>query len=155
MRRTAFDEAGGFDEKLKRGEDIAFCINAAARSEVYYYAPVLFRYRRHPESSTSRANRSGERYKEELLFHEWALRYMRQNPGMEKFTARAEDNYHAALHAAAALSPWPISRYVVFRGLGVFPGLRAKRGWRLLMDCFLPFSFSRRLSAWISRRIGV
>ena len=53
VRREAFAEAGGFDERMRHGEDWDFCFRLALHRRIAFVPEVLAEYRRHG-SNTSR-----------------------------------------------------------------------------------------------------
>jgi glycosyltransferase involved in cell wall biosynthesis len=59
VRRSAYEELGGFDTRLACAEDWEMWVRVASRFPVYYEAQPLACYRMHSDSNTGRNLRSG------------------------------------------------------------------------------------------------
>jgi glycosyltransferase involved in cell wall biosynthesis len=60
VRRTAYEQLGGFDERLRCAEDYEMWVRVAGRFEVWYEPTTLAAYRRHDDSNTGRHLRGAE-----------------------------------------------------------------------------------------------
>lgn len=52
IRRDVFDDVGGFDTRLKNGEDWEFCLRVARKYQVGFVAEALVNYRNHGGNAT-------------------------------------------------------------------------------------------------------
>jgi len=77
IRRKVLDEVGGFEESF-RGlyEDQALCAKVCLSWPVYAARDCWYRYRQHPGSACSVAERSGTRGPTRLVFLEWLAGYL-------------------------------------------------------------------------------
>lgn len=154
VRREIFLHVGGFEENLRRGEDIALWVKIAAIYPILYDDRILFRYRRHSASSTSRSRLQGLKEQWELEFHCWLLAFIQSQPGLRRLHPVAEISYHNALRRYAIRQGWWRSRILVSKGLVRFPSLLRRRLWWLLLDWILPFNLSKRIESKIGRLVS-
>jgi glycosyltransferase involved in cell wall biosynthesis len=77
IRREVLDEVGNFEESF-RGlyEDQALCAKVCLRWPVYAAADCWYRYRQHPGSACSIAERTGTRGATRLVFLDWLASYL-------------------------------------------------------------------------------
>jgi GT2 family glycosyltransferase len=59
VRRAVYERLGGFDERIRYGEDWEMWVRVAARYPVWYEPRALAAYRVHPESISGRTHRTG------------------------------------------------------------------------------------------------
>ncbi|MEP7150038.1 MAG: glycosyltransferase family A protein [Acidobacteriota bacterium] len=90
VSRRAFDDVGGFDTRMKVGEDWDFCYRVARRFKVGFVAEPLVNYRSHPAA----AHRNVENMElGMLLFYEKAF----ADPGVAHLRNRAYGNFHKVM----------------------------------------------------------
>jgi glycosyltransferase involved in cell wall biosynthesis len=150
FRKDAFVEVGGLEEGLRRGEDIALSLKIAARYPILYDDRVLFRYRRHPNSSTSRSNRSGERARWDLDFNRWCLNFVMGEPGAAGAREEAERQFINSLHRWASQAGWWRSRLLV-RAKLIEANLFRRYWWWWMLDLIMPFRTARKLATRLRR----
>ena len=92
VRRTAFEEAGGFDSRLKCGEDWDLCYRIARRYKVGFVSEPLVNYRSHGGA----AHRNVENMELGMgMFYEKA--FATDDAGVKTLKRRAYGNYHRVL----------------------------------------------------------
>lgn len=90
VNRTAFEEIGGFDTRIKCGEDWDFCYRSARKFKVGFVAEPLVHYRSH----NAAAHRNvGEMERGMSLFYEKAF----ADPTVAHLRRRAYGNFHKVL----------------------------------------------------------
>ena len=77
VRREVLERIGGFEEGF-RGlyEDQAFCAKICLESPVFASSECWYRYRQHPDSACSVAQRTGQRRSARLVFLNWLKAYL-------------------------------------------------------------------------------
>jgi glycosyltransferase involved in cell wall biosynthesis len=151
--RSVVDAVGGFDERLRRAEDVALWIAVATDHPTAFDPEVLTHYRRHDASSTSRATGDGTLASAELAFGRWLLRWAAARPDLAPLLPAAARVLHGYAHDAAAganpvVARWRVTKLV----LGERPARR--RWWAVGLDWLLPLPASRRVAARLDR-VGV
>lgn len=90
VTRTAFDAVGGFDERMKVGEDWDFCYRIARRFNVGFVSEALVNYRSHAGA----AHRNVENMEHGMLmFYEKAF----ADPEVAGLRRRAYGNFHKVM----------------------------------------------------------
>jgi glycosyltransferase involved in cell wall biosynthesis len=92
VRREAFDAAGGFDERMKCGEDWDFCYRVALRYKVGFVPEPLVNYRSHPAAAHRNV---GEMERGMGLFYEKA--FAAGGPEVLRLRRRALGNFYRIL----------------------------------------------------------
>lgn len=146
LNKAAYEEVGGLEEGLRRGEDIALSLKIASRYPIVYDDRPLFLYRRHPGSSTSRANRSGDRAGWDLDFGRWVLHFVRREGIGGRAELAAEVQFINALHRFLDGQGRLSSRRSLARGLREEGLLRRHLIW-FALDLVLPDRPARRVAA--------
>ena len=92
VSRQAFDRVGGFDTRMKVGEDWDFCYRVAQRFKIGFVAEPLVNYRRH----NAAAHRNVENMERGMLmFYEKA--FATSDPEILKLRRRAYGNFHKVM----------------------------------------------------------
>src|SRR6185295_16601263 len=92
VSRQAFDRVGGFDTRMKVGEDWDFCYRVAQLFKIGFVAEPLVNYRRH----NSAAHRNVENMERGMLmFYEKA--FATDDPEILKLRRRAYGNFHRVM----------------------------------------------------------
>lgn len=92
VRRDVFDEVGGFDERLKNGEDWEFCLRVALKYKVGFVAEPLVNYRNHGENATKNI---AEMERSTLLA--WAKAFDTTDEKIRRLRRRSYGNLHKVL----------------------------------------------------------
>ncbi|HET6890386.1 MAG TPA: glycosyltransferase family A protein [Pyrinomonadaceae bacterium] len=92
VSRKAFDHVGGFDTRMKVGEDWDFCYRVARLFKIGFVAEPLVNYRNH----NAAAHRNVENMERGMLmFYEKA--FATDDPGVLKLRRRAYGNFHKVM----------------------------------------------------------
>ena len=145
IKKEVFERGIAFPKELRRGEDIAFFLLVNQHFAVFYDAAPIFKYRRHADSSTLRAVKSGDFYEMELAFYKWLLEFSRNSGSTQIERMGGKIYYRQAGTTFTEMQLGYIkSRKNLYRRLteGKLP-----RFFKLffLLDCLLPIKFSKRI----------
>jgi glycosyltransferase involved in cell wall biosynthesis len=145
LRREAVVAVGGFEEGLRRGEDIALWIELAADHPSAYDPEVLVDYRRHPGSATSRATLAGVAAADDLAFARWAVAFVAGRPDLSGLRPVAARMLHGIAHRSVqGLGPLTARRRIT--GIVLGPGGARSRWWAVGLDWVLPLRTARRVA---------
>ena len=92
VKRDVLDDVGGFDTRLKNGEDWEFCLRVARKYKVGFVAETLVNYRNHGVSAT---NNLAEMERSTAIA--WAKAFDTKDPDILKLRRRSYGNLHKAL----------------------------------------------------------
>jgi glycosyltransferase involved in cell wall biosynthesis len=92
VSRKAFDQVGGFDTRMKVGEDWDFCYRVARLFKVAFVAEPLINYRNHKAASHRNVDNMERGM---LLFYEKA--FATDDPEILKLRRRAYGNFHKVM----------------------------------------------------------
>ena len=145
VRRSVYEELGGFDDRLACAEDWEMWVRLAARFPVYYEERPLACYRLHDDSNTGRNLRSGLN-----------LEYTRR--AIEIFAAYFEPTERRAVKRTA-FSCYATSGLETARGLQSKGDAAAARAqlrvvWRLEKSPRTAAGIARVVAGSLARRVG-
>ncbi len=92
VKREVMDDVGGFDTRLKNGEDWEFCLRVAKKYKVGFVAEPLFQYRNHDANATKNID---EMERSTLLA--WATAFDTTDETLLKLKRRSYGNLHKVL----------------------------------------------------------
>lgn len=92
VRRDVFNDVGGFDTRLKNGEDWEFCLRVAMKYKVGFVAEPLVNYRNHGVGATKNIAEM-----ERSTAIAWAKVFDTKDAGLLKVRRRSYGNLHKAL----------------------------------------------------------
>lgn len=92
VRREVIDEVGGFDTRLKNGEDWEFCLRVARKYKVGFVAEVLVNYRNHGDNATKNIDEM-----ERSTLVAWAKAFDTSDDNFLRLKRRSYANLHKVL----------------------------------------------------------
>lgn len=133
VSREAFDAVGGFDTRMKVGEDWDFCYRIARRYKVGFVPEPLVNYRHHATAAHLSVDNMERGM---LMFYEKA--FMTDDPAVQRLRHRAYGNFHRVMAGS----------YLYTGNIGKFVSHAVKSLWErpANLGYFLRFPV-RRLSA--------
>ena len=145
VRRSAYEELGGFDDRLACAEDWEMWVRVAARFPVYHEERPLACYRLHEDSNTGRNLRSGLN-----------LEYTRR--AIELFAAYFEPAERRAVKRTAfsryATSGLETARSLQSRGDAAAARAQLRVVWRLEKSSRTAAGIARMVAGSLARRVG-
>jgi cellulose synthase/poly-beta-1,6-N-acetylglucosamine synthase-like glycosyltransferase len=145
VRRSVYEELGGFDDRLTLAEDWEMWVRVAIRFPVYYEERPLACYRLHDDSNTGRNLRSGLN-----------LEYTRR--AIELFAAYFEPAERRAVKRTAfsryATSGLETARSLQSRGDAAAARAQLRVVWRLEKSPRTAAGIARMVAGSLARRVG-
>lgn len=148
VRKKNFSEVNGFEESIKGSEDIVLWLKLAKNYPVYFDKEVLTKYRRHRDSTLRQAAQSGKMDEWNLTFYKWVIEFLRENSASDRMIKENQYAYYVCLKKTAKGNYFE-SRKKLFEGLRSYPLLKKIFLKDFLLDLFLPFDISTKISAKI------
>jgi glycosyltransferase involved in cell wall biosynthesis len=145
VRRSVYEELGGFDDRLTLAEDWEMWVRVAVRFPIYYEERPLACYRLHDDSNTGRNLRSGLN-----------LEYTRR--AIELFAAYFEPAERRAVKRTAfsryATSGLESARSLQSRGDAAAARAQLRVVWRLEKSPRTAAGIARMVAGSLARRVG-
>lgn len=152
ITQKAFHVSGGFNEKLRRGEDVAFFLVLNKKFSILYDPTPLMYYRRHAESSTSRANKEGNRLYYEFEFHKWLLTFAK-DVGDDETNNIAQNSFYNHLVAMASTETYIKGRRFILSQIARSQ-ISPLYVIVFALDVIFPLRISKKIRARLFKLIG-
>jgi hypothetical protein len=143
-----------FPQNLRRGEDIAFFLLVNEHFNVFYDSTPAFKYRRHQDSSTSKAQQAGLIHQMDWPFYKWLLSFS-HDMGSNKIRKLGNKVYYEQLYAVIR----DLNEGYVKSRKNIYEHLSEGKLPRVfflffLLDCLVPLRFSKKIRTRIYQLIN-